>query len=75
MMSVAELLILRRREWRRVLTTVSKDAIKQEKEVNPLIFDDTGRATRKEIQAEIEARMRLLKMRERLIQKQREQIV
>ncbi len=40
-----------------------------------MIFDDTGRATRKEIQAEIEARMRLLKMRERLIQKQKEQIV
>lgn len=38
-------------------------------------FDDTGRATRKEIQAEIEDRMRLLKMRERLIQKQKEQIV
>ncbi len=40
-----------------------------------MIFDDTGRATRKEIQAEIETRMRLLKMRERLIQKQKEQIV
>lgn len=40
-----------------------------------MIFDGIGRATRKEIQAEIEARMRLLKMRERLIQKQKEQIV